>query len=73
MSFYKKKKVRKGIIHGDLNPSNIIIDLNSFNSESKIYLIGLIDFGDASYSSKIEDVAIFFSYAILSGLRYNDF
>ena len=48
-----------------MNEVNIIVN------DGKV--TGLIDFGDASYSSNIEDVAIFFSYAILSGLRSNDF
>lgn len=50
---------RKSIVHNDLNDHNIIIQLNSGK------VIGFIDFGDASYTATINDLAICITYAIM--------
>ena len=48
----------KGIIHGDANDHNLLIDNNSIS--------GLIDFGDATYSYQINELAIAVTYCMLS-------
>ncbi|MCE7736708.1 MAG: aminotransferase class III-fold pyridoxal phosphate-dependent enzyme [Candidatus Heimdallarchaeota archaeon] len=53
----------KGIIHGDANNYNVLVQ-NPSELSDKIKF-GLIDFGDFAYSSKIADLAIAIAYAIL--------
>ena len=49
--------LRKGIIHSDANDYNILVSGKNVS--------GLIDFGDAAYSSIINELAIAISYAAL--------
>ena len=52
-------KCRKSIVHNDINDRNIIIEPNSEK------IIGLIDFGDATYTATINDLAICITYAMM--------
>ncbi|MBI6116764.1 aminotransferase class III-fold pyridoxal phosphate-dependent enzyme [Salegentibacter sp. F63223] len=50
---------RKSIVHNDINDRNIIVGPNSEK------IVGLIDFGDATYTATINDLAICITYAIM--------
>ena len=50
---------RKSIVHNDINDNNIIIQPNNEK------VIGFIDFGDATYTATINDLAICVTYAIM--------
>ncbi|SKB80209.1 hydroxylysine kinase /5-phosphonooxy-L-lysine phospho-lyase apoenzyme [Salegentibacter holothuriorum] len=52
-------KCRKSIVHNDINDRNIIVQLNSEK------VIGLIDFGDATYTATINDLAVCITYAMM--------
>jgi ethanolamine-phosphate phospho-lyase len=49
--------LRHSIIHGDLNDYNILVDGESVN--------GFLDFGDATYSLTVNDLAIALTYMML--------
>lgn len=51
---------RRGVIHGDLNDYNILID------EAHQTVTGIVDFGDMVYSHVVNDVAIACAYVALS-------
>lgn len=53
----------KGIIHGDFNDQNIIVAKDGVTEAYKI--TGIIDFGDASYSCYVFELAIALTYMIL--------
>lgn len=55
--FDKYLVLRQGLIHGDLNEANIIIE----NGEFK----GFIDFGDMSYGPVIGELAILMTYLLM--------
>ncbi|XP_068212323.1 hydroxylysine kinase [Palaemon carinicauda] len=57
-------KLEKGMMHGDLNEQNIIVQPDPDNSE-KYHLSGLIDFGDIQYSCFVFEVAIIVMYAMI--------
>ena len=50
--------LRHSIIHGDLNDYNILVDGESVN--------GFLDFGDATYSLTVNDLAIALTYMMLN-------
>ncbi|HMP28582.1 MAG TPA: aminotransferase class III-fold pyridoxal phosphate-dependent enzyme [Saprospiraceae bacterium] len=50
-------KLRKGLIHSDLNEANIIVDGGKFK--------GFIDFGDMSYAPLVCEVAILMTYIMM--------
>jgi 4-aminobutyrate aminotransferase-like enzyme len=50
-------RLRQGLIHGDLNEANIIIDNGNF--------IGFIDFGDMSSAPLVCEVAILMTYMMM--------
>ncbi|GAA4280697.1 aminotransferase class III-fold pyridoxal phosphate-dependent enzyme [Gaetbulibacter aestuarii] len=54
-------KLRKGIVHNDLNDHNLVVSSDLKNPK----LSGIIDFGDAIYTQIINDVAITCTYAIM--------
>lgn len=56
-------KFDKGIIHGDFNEHNVIVSKANHSSEYRV--AGLIDFGDASYSPYIFELAVTIAYMIL--------
>ncbi|MDA9773651.1 aminotransferase class III-fold pyridoxal phosphate-dependent enzyme [Saprospiraceae bacterium] len=49
----------KGIIHSDINENNVIFKVKSY----KAVAVSLIDYGDAIYSSRINNLAITLAYA----------
>ncbi len=51
---------QRGVIHGDLNDYNILID------EAHQSVTGILDFGDMVYSHTVNDVAIACAYVALS-------
>ena len=55
-------KLRKGIVHNDINDNNIIVDADLINPSVK----GIIDYGDAIKTQIINDVAITCAYAIMN-------
>jgi 4-aminobutyrate aminotransferase-like enzyme/Ser/Thr protein kinase RdoA (MazF antagonist) len=55
-------KLRKGIVHNDVNDNNIIVDAGLISPNVK----GIIDYGDAIKTQIINDVAITCTYAIMS-------
>jgi len=57
----KYKKLRKSIIHNDVNDNNIIVSENLKNPT----ISGIIDFGDCIYSQLINEVAILCTYSII--------
>ncbi|WP_034917761.1 aminotransferase class III-fold pyridoxal phosphate-dependent enzyme [Gillisia sp. CAL575] len=52
-------KCRKSIVHNDINDNNIILQTETAG------VSGLIDFGDATYTATINDLAICITYAIM--------
>ena len=63
---YKKAKtnlglLRKSVIHNDVNDNNILLHTNG--TEAKVKAI--IDFGDAVYSTTINDLAVAVTYSIM--------
>lgn len=52
-------QVRKSIVHNDINDNNIIIQ--PFSEK----VTGFIDFGDATYTATINDLAICITYAMM--------
>lgn len=58
----KRDQFRIGLIHGDFNEFNIIINKNEFGS---LHVDGVIDFGDVCYSYLIFDVVIAMTYMII--------
>ena len=52
----------KGVIHNDANDYNWLIDVPSGSDSATV---GLIDFGDAVYSTKLNDLAICCAYLML--------
>ncbi len=55
-------KLRKGVVHNDVNDNNIIVDAGLISPNVK----GIIDYGDAIKTQIINDVAITCTYAIMS-------
>ncbi len=55
----KSDQLRKSIIHNDFNDYNIVVNADG-NAVS-----GIIDFGDATYTYTINDLAIALSYAMM--------
>jgi 4-aminobutyrate aminotransferase-like enzyme/Ser/Thr protein kinase RdoA (MazF antagonist) len=53
-------RLRKSVVHNDLNEHNIIV-----NSKNHNCISGLIDFGDAIYTQTINDVAIALAYTTM--------
>ena len=53
-------ELRRGIIHGDANDYNVLID------ESRQAVTGIVDFGDMAHSHIVNDVAIAMAYVTLS-------
>jgi len=59
------KKLRKSIVHNDVNDNNIVVSDDLIYPEVK----AIIDFGDAIYTQTINDLAITCTYAIM---HFND-
>ncbi|CAD7079448.1 unnamed protein product [Hermetia illucens] len=58
-------KFEKGIIHGDFNEQNIIV--NKPKGRNEYIISGILDFGDTSYSPLVFELAIAMTYMILQG------
>ncbi|XP_064083497.1 hydroxylysine kinase-like [Macrobrachium nipponense] len=57
-------KLEKGMIHGDLNEQNIIVQPDASDSE-KYHISGLIDFGDIQFSCFVFEIAIAIMYMMI--------
>jgi len=57
----KLQQLPKQVIHGDINDLNVLVAEADGGTE----IVGLIDFGDISYSWRIAEVAIAATYAML--------
>jgi 4-aminobutyrate aminotransferase-like enzyme/Ser/Thr protein kinase RdoA (MazF antagonist) len=55
------KKLRKSVIHNDINDNNIVVS----NDLSTPSVLAVIDYGDAVFSQTINDVAVALAYAIM--------
>lgn len=53
----------RGIIHGDFNEQNIVVNKSEIPNEFKV--TGVIDFGDTSYSYYVFELAIAIAYMVL--------
>ena len=53
--------LRKGIAHNDINDYNVVVKLNG----DQIDINGFIDFGDAMYTERINELAITAAYALM--------
>ncbi|MBK7809294.1 MAG: aminotransferase class III-fold pyridoxal phosphate-dependent enzyme [Saprospiraceae bacterium] len=53
--------IRKSIIHNDINDNNILVSQNPAHPDT----ISIIDFGDAIYTSTINDLAVCITYAVM--------
>lgn len=53
--------LRKSVIHNDTNDNNILVN----NSPDHPEVLSIIDFGDAIYTSTINDLAVCIAYAIM--------
>src|SRR5579862_912762 len=58
----QSKYLRAQIIHGDFNPSNLLVD-----GQSASHVAGILDFGDMVHAPMINDVAIAAAYHVLDG------
>ena len=73
MKLYEEKiepmlpTMKKGVIHGDLNGKNIIVQL----SENSAAIVGLIDFGDCVHSYYLFELAILVAHTMMS-LSHNN-
>jgi len=54
-------QLRKSVIHNDTNDNNILVSDKSTHPE----VVSIIDFGDAVYTSTINDLAISIAYAVM--------
>lgn len=55
------KKLRKSVVHNDVNDNNIIVSNDALAPE----VLSLIDFGDAIHTQLVNDLAICCAYAIM--------
>jgi Ser/Thr protein kinase RdoA (MazF antagonist) len=68
MKLYEEKiepmlpSMKKGVIHGDLNGKNIIVQ----QSENSAAIVGLIDFGDCVHSYYLFELAILVAHTMMS-------
>ena len=62
--------LNKHVIHGDLNDENILVILNKFGDGYAI--ASVLDFGDASLSYRVFEVAICMMYMILLRVQQGD-
>ncbi|XP_077990779.1 hydroxylysine kinase-like [Glandiceps talaboti] len=65
------KSIQRGIIHGDFNPHNVIVEFNKTSSANesspeKYHISGIIDFGDTVYSCYLFEVAIAISHFMMA-------
>ena len=73
MKLYEEKiepmlpSMKKGVIHGDLNGKNIIVQ----QSENSAAIVGLIDFGDCVHSYYLFELAILVAHTMMS-LSHNN-
>ncbi|MCF8224142.1 MAG: aminotransferase class III-fold pyridoxal phosphate-dependent enzyme [Bacteroidales bacterium] len=58
-------KLRKSLVHNDLNDHNIIISSKSGPDKGKPRIAGFIDFGDMLYSYTVADAAVAMAYLML--------
>lgn len=58
-----RNDLEKGVIHGDFNEQNIIME----NVEGQWKIKGILDFGDSQYSCYLFELAITITYMVLLG------
>lgn len=56
--------LQKGLIHGDFNETNVLVD-----NDREDCVTGILDFGDASYSYYIFEIAICAVYMMLDSIK----
>ncbi|MFZ1562090.1 MAG: phosphotransferase, partial [Saprospiraceae bacterium] len=65
IKFVAQKKLldllRKSVIHNDTNDNNILVNISPDHPD----VISIIDFGDAIYTSTINDLAVCIAYAVM--------
>ena len=58
-------ELEKGVIHGDVNEMNVLVNLKPGGSASDYRISGIIDFGDIQYSYYVFELAITMTYMML--------
>ncbi|XP_052744342.1 hydroxylysine kinase [Bicyclus anynana] len=58
-------ELEKGVIHGDVNENNILVELKPGGSKTDYRISGIIDFGDIQYSYYVFELAITMTYIML--------
>uniref|UniRef100_A0A914CEK4 Hydroxylysine kinase n=1 Tax=Acrobeloides nanus TaxID=290746 RepID=A0A914CEK4_9BILA len=61
--FQMRGQFEQGLIHSDMNETNLLLEFNQNNNEYEI--VGLLDFGDTHYSCRIFDIANAVLYLLL--------
>lgn len=56
----RSRKLRRATIHGDINDQNVLVD------DSGTAVLGVIDFGDLSYSWVVNEIAIATAYVLIA-------
>ncbi|XP_078310414.1 hydroxylysine kinase-like isoform X2 [Crassostrea virginica] len=64
-------KLKKGVIHGDLSDNNILIQ-PSASSPGEFQVVGFLDFGDATHSYYVFEIAILLCYVLLGACAGED-
>jgi len=58
-----KQTFRKGILQGDYNDANILLQTSA---DTETQISGVIDFGDSTYSWRVLDVSVAMTYAMMT-------
>ncbi|XP_022920776.2 hydroxylysine kinase [Onthophagus taurus] len=61
----RKNEFERGIIHGDFNEQNILVEKSNERWEVK----GILDFGDSQFSCYLFELAILMTYMLILGKR----
>ncbi|MCK5821456.1 MAG: aminotransferase class III-fold pyridoxal phosphate-dependent enzyme [Bacteroidales bacterium] len=56
----------KGLIHGDANEWNVLVEGQKAKDKGSFTIKGLIDFGDMVYSARVHEIAIALAYSLNS-------
>ncbi|XP_049881066.1 hydroxylysine kinase [Pectinophora gossypiella] len=59
------EELEKGVIHGDVNEMNVIVERKPGGGSSEYRIAGIIDFGDIQYSYYVFELAITMTYMML--------
>ncbi|XP_975012.1 hydroxylysine kinase [Tribolium castaneum] len=58
-----KSRLEKGVIHGDFNEQNILVD----EKDNELYVKAILDFGDSQFGCYIYELAIAMAYMMIQG------